>query len=381
MKLVAALLLLLPMAGFAQAPAAHSPAAQAPPQMQLRVESTVVLVPALVRTANGKVVFTLKADDFKVTDDGIAEQLTLDEDTGSEPLALVVAVETGGAGASKLGDYRNLDADLSAVVGAVPHRIAVVAFDSAPRLVRDFTPDTDAVADALANLDAGDKGAAILDGIRFSVDLLRKQPAAYRRAILLISETIDRDSQTKMDDALRAISDTNTAIYSLAFSSGKADAAHYADRELPIHPGGNAGGVSFENAHPGPPHGCMGKDPDPDATQNKGVQAFDCLGLLAPPLALAKLAAIRAADALQRNVPDTVAQLTGGEYFRFENSKSLERNLFTLANHVPNRYVLSFHPQSPHAGFHAIELKLKDYPELHVTARSGYWVDETSPRP
>jgi VWFA-related protein len=381
MKLVAALLLLLPMAGFAQAPAAHSPAAQAPPQTQLRVESTVVLVPALVRTANGKVVFTLKADDFKVTDDGIAEQLTLDEDTGSEPLALVVAVETGGAGASKLGDYRNLDADLSAVVGAVPHRIAVVAFDSAPRLVRDFTPDTDAVADALANLDAGDKGAAILDGIRFSVDLLRKQPAAYRRAILLISETIDRDSQTKMDDALRAISDTNTAIYSLAFSSGKADAAHYADRELPIHPGGNAGGVSFENAHPGPPHGCMGKDPDPDATQNKGVQAFDCLGLLAPPLALAKLAAIRAADALQRNVPDTVAQLTGGEYFRFENSKSLERNLFTLANHVPNRYVLSFHPQSPHAGFHAIELKLKDYPELHVTARSGYWVDETSPRP
>jgi VWFA-related protein len=381
MKLVAALLLLLPMAGFAQAPAAHSPAAQAPPQTQLRVESTVVLVPALVRTANGKVVFTLKADDFKVTDDGIAEQLTLDEDTGSEPLALVVAVETGGAGASKLGDYRNLDADLSAVVGAVPHRIAVVAFDSAPRLVRDFTPDTDAVADALANLDAGDKGAAILDGIRFSVDLLRKQPAAYRRAILLISETIDRDSQTKMDDALRAISDTNTAIYSLAFSSGKADAAHYADRELPIHPGGNAGGVSFENAHPGPPHGCMGKDPDPDATQNKGVQAFDCLGLLAPPLALAKLVAIRAADALQRNVPDTVAQLTGGEYFRFENSKSLERNLFTLANHVPNRYVLSFHPQSPHAGFHAIELKLKDYPELHVTARSGYWVDETSPRP
>ena len=381
MKLVAALLLLLPMAGFAQAPAAHSLAAQVPPQTQLRVESTVVLVPALVRTANGKVVFTLKADDFKVTDDGIAEQLTLDEDTGSEPLALVVAVETGGAGASKLGDYRNLDADLSAVVGAVPHRIAVVAFDSAPRLVRDFTPDTDAVADALANLDAGDKGAAILDGIRFSVDLLRKQPAAYRRAILLISETIDRDSQTKMDDALRAISDTNTAIYSLAFSSGKADAAHYADRELPIHPGGNAGGVSFENAHPGPPHGCMGKDPDPDATQNKGVQAFDCLGLLAPPLALAKLAAIRAADALQRNVPDTVAQLTGGEYFRFENSKSLERNLFTLANHVPNRYVLSFHPQSPHAGFHAIELKLKDYPELHVTARSGYWVDETSPRP
>ena len=133
-----------------------------------------------------------------------------------------------------------------------------------------------------------------------------------------------------MDDALRAIGDTNTAIYSLAFSSGKADAAHYADRELPIHSGGSAGGVSLENAHPGPPHGCMGKDPDPDATTNKAVQAFDCLGLLAPPLALAKLAAIRAADGLERNVPETVAQLTGGEYFHFEDSRSLVRGLLTI---------------------------------------------------
>jgi hypothetical protein len=119
----------------------------------------------------------------------------------------------------------------------------------------------------------------------------------------------------------------------------------------------------------------MGKDPDPDATQNKGVQAFDCLALLAPPLALAKMAAIRAADGLERNVPETVAQVTGGEYFKFENSKSLVRSLLTISNHVPNRYVLSFNPQSPHAGFHAVELKLVGHPGLHVTARSGYWAD------
>ena len=378
MRLSLSLVLLLPCGAFAQAPAPG-----AAPQTELRVESTVVLVPALVRSGDGKVVFTLKAGDFTITDDGVAQPLTLDEDTGGEPLALVVAVETGGGGAGKLGLYGNLDAAISAVVGAVPHRVAVVAFDSAPTLARDFTPDIDVAAATLANLDAGDKSAAILDAISFSVDLLRKQPAAYRRAILLISETIDRDSQTKLDDALRAISDTNTAIYSLAFSSGKADAAHYAYRELPIHK--TEGGFALgSNAHPGPPHGCMGKDPDPDATQNKTVQAFDCLGLLAPPLALAKLAAIRAADALQRNVPETVAQLTGGEYFKFEDSRSLVRDLMTISNHVPNRYVLSFHPQAPHPGFHTIELRLNDRPGLRVTARSGYWADDATaaaPRP
>jgi len=88
-----------------------------------------------------------------------------------------------------------------------------------------------------------------------------------------------------------------------------------------------------------------------------------------------KLAAIRAADHLQRNVPETVAQLTGGEYFKFENGKSLVRGLLTISNHVPNRYVLSFQPQFPHAGFHAVELKLFGHPGLLVTARSGYWAD------
>jgi len=262
---------------------------------------------------------------------------------------------------------------IDAVVGGVPHRIAVVEFDSAPSVALEFTPDADAVGEALNGLEAGDKKAAILDALKFSVDLLRGQPAQYRRAILLISETIDRSSETKMDDALRAISDTNTAIYSLGFSSGKADAEHYAGRELPYQNGPD--GIKLANAHPGPPHGCMGKDPDPDATTNKAVQAFDCLGLLAPPLALAKMASIRATDALQRNVPETVAELTGGEYFRFEKSRELVRDLMTVSNHVPNRYVLSFQPSAPHVGFHAVELKLKDRPGLHVTARSGYWAD------
>src|ERR1035438_6145541 len=124
------------------AAAAQDPQTPAPPA--LRTQSTVVLVPALVRNGKEELVFTLKAGDFRVTDDGIEQTLTLDEDTGSEPLAMVVAVEVGGAGRSRLDSYRHLSAVMGAVVGGVPHRAAVVAFDSAPSLVQDFTPDMDA---------------------------------------------------------------------------------------------------------------------------------------------------------------------------------------------------------------------------------------------
>jgi VWFA-related protein len=363
----------------------------------LRANSTLVLVPALVRTKAGELVYSLKADDFTLTDDGIPQKLTLEEDTGGEPLALVVAIEIGGAGAREFDKYRALPRMIEAVVGNVPHKVAVVAFDSQPTLVQEFTEQIDDAAEeideltpgctrqhhlencesplAVHNLTLADNGAAILDSIGFSVDLLRKQPVTYRRAILLVSETLDRGSHIKLEEALRAISDTNTAIYSVGFSTGKSEAAHYGYRELPTQPAGR--GYGLENHHPNPPHGCMGKDPDPDidATKNKAVQAYDCLTQLAPPLALAKMAAIAATDGLRKNIPETVARLTGGEYFRLTDAKSLERDLATISNHIPNRYILGFQPQAPHVGLHGIELRLKDYPGLEVTARDGYWAD------
>jgi hypothetical protein len=53
----------------------------------------------------------------------------------------------------------------------------------------------------------------------------------------------------------------------------------------------------------------------------------------------------------------------------------LEQSLLTISNHIPNRYVLSFQPQSPHPGLHTIDLHLKDHPKLAVTARRTYWAD------
>jgi len=364
MKSCAAIVLLGCSVGAAQAPLPM------PESAPLRAETNVVMVPALVSTAAGQPVFTLTAADFRITDDGVEQKLTLDEETGGEPLALVVAVETGGGGARKIGSYGNLSALLGAVVGAVPHRIAVVSFDGAPKLEEDFTEDVDAVAGAIHNLKPGDKGAAILDGLKFSVDLLRKQPGNWRRAILLISETNDRGSETGMDEALRTISDTNTAIYSLAFSSSKADAGKEASK-------------IFQPNTPGPKGGCMAQDADTKAEYggNKGAQLYDCLSLLAPPLRLAKMAAIAMTDKLERNVPETVAEVTGGEYFKFEDARGLQRGLVEISNHVPNRYMLSFHPELPRAGYHVVALSLRDGKGLRVTARSGYWVDGAQGQP
>ncbi len=355
------------------APQASAETAQ--PATTLTTSSTLVLVPALVRDKkSGQLVFTLKADDFVLTDDGVPQKLHLEQDTGGEPLALVVDIEGGGAGARELDKYAALAPMIESVVGDVPHLVAVVGFDSSPVLVQDFTPDIDAAAHGIQALIAdnnGDDGAAILDSIGFSIDLLRKQPLQYRRAILLLSESNDRGSKLRLDQALRAISDTNTAIYSIGFSSGVSDLKRNSEKAL-------------GDSTPGPAHGCMSRDPnDPNVNlnQNPAEQAFNCLGLLAPPLALAKAAVIAILDGLQKNIPETVARTTGGEYFKLTNAKSLERDLHTISNHIPNRYILSFQPQSPHPGFHLLTLGLPSYANLRVSARNGYWADTIAPPP
>jgi VWFA-related protein len=350
----------------------------APPFPTISTQSTLVLVPTLVKTKSGELVYTLTANDFTITDNTVEQKVALEEDSGDQPLALVVAIETSNDGARQFDKYRNLATMIESIVGQVPHRVAVVGFDSEPALLQDFTPNLSQMDDALHDLASGSGGAAILDALAYSVDLLRKQPPQYRRAILLISETVDHGSKVKLDEALRAVSDTNTSIYSVAFSSSRSDVKHEASK--------------LNDSTPGPEHGCFSHDPKTDPTvrddgtkgapeESKGTQYYDCLAELLPPLRLAKMAAILGMSGLRHNAPETVAKLTGGEYFHFNNQRDLERSLATISNHVPNRYVLSFHPQSPQPGLHAIEVKLKDHPDLILTARSSYWANSATTEP
>jgi VWFA-related protein len=342
-----------------------------------------VQVPALVRNKANKLVYSLTANDFVLTDDGVPQKLHLEEDTGSEPLALVIDIEDGGAGARELAKYAGLATMLDSIVGGVPHEVAIVSFDSSPALVRDFTSDADAAGRAIQALAAdksGDSGAAILDSLDFSIDLLRKQPPQYRRVILLVSETLDAGSHLKLDEALRSFDDTNTTIYAVAFSSIK----DYLKQEGPKTFGqGPIPWLSSRKPAPrGPAHGCMSRDPnDPqvDLGKTPAKQAYDCLSLLAPPLRLAKIAAVSASDGLQKSVPETVTRLTGGEYFKLTDEASLEHSLQTISNHIPNRYILSFQPQSPHPGFHSVVLQVRGYDGLKVSARDGYWAEPENP--
>jgi hypothetical protein len=94
---------------------------------------------------------------------------------------------------------------------------------------------------------------------------------------------------------------------------------------------------------------------------------------------------LMAVQAMRKNIPKTVAELTGGEYEMFETKKKFDLRMNDFDNHLHSRYLLSFAPKSPHPGLHQIRVRLrlqekdarnkKDARNRTILARTSYWAE------
>ncbi|HEX4663071.1 MAG TPA: hypothetical protein VH196_01690, partial [Terriglobales bacterium] len=186
-----------------------------------RGESQIVIVPALVHDSHGQTVYGLQAKDFVVEDDGVEQEIRVDERADSQPVSIVVALQIGRRARrefSRLGQLGSMLDDILAE-GESVSEITVIQFDSRVRTVRGFTRDEGPIAAYLADISPGDNGAAILDAVDYSVRLLENLPKEHERILLLISETRDHGShKAKLEQVVEAVGRSNVLVYALPFS-------------------------------------------------------------------------------------------------------------------------------------------------------------------
>jgi len=322
----------------AQAPAKPptqqaAPALPAPPDANLnpptfRVSTNLVVVPTLVEKPDGAIVYGLKPTDFALYDNGVQQKIQVDDDLDIQPVSLVVCVERGRDAPLEFSIIRHLGPLLDLFAGGNRGDVALVAFDSRPVWVDPFTSNTDLIAHDLIELPAGDGGAAIVDAVGYSVNLLEQQPANRRRVLLLISESRDHGSHRfNIPQLVQRIGTSNTLVLSLVFAPSKSEIINWA-------------------------RGNTGDGPE--------------LNMLAPLL--------MTVNAMRRNTPRTLAALSGGEYAPFTREKAFEKRVAEEANHARNRYILSFHPTDLTPGLHTIQVKLTQDYGARVIARNSYWM-------
>jgi VWFA-related protein len=298
-------------------------------EVTLHAQSNVVLVPALVKDSHGHAVYGLQAQDFIVEDAGAAQVVRLDEAAEAEPVSLVIAIQSGRKAYREFPRMRGLSSMIQPVLDQEGTLAAVVEFDSGIELSQDFTGDQRLVLNALRNLQPGDGGAAVLDAVKYSLNLLDQQPGGRQRVLLLVSETRDHGSHmAKLDDVVTAIGETNTTVYTLAFSPALSN----------VLDTGRGNNQDEMNAGP---------------------------DLLAP------LILIR--QAMRKNAAKAIASMTGGEYASFESQNGFETRMLDFTNHLHSRYLLSFQPQDPRPGLHQLQVRLRDPAKGEILARSSYW--------
>ena len=206
-------------------PAKPLPASQ--PHANLSVTTTEVLVPTLVEKPNGEIIYGLKPKDFILEDNGVPQKIRVQEEMDTAPVALVVAVELGGASVLEFDKLAKLGPLLDLFLADPRSEVALVGFDSTQHLIQDFTHAGDAVNDDLKNLEPGDGGAAILDTVSYSANLLESQPKSYRRVLLLISERRDHGSKhTRPEALIKQIGESDVLVLSVSFSPSAAEFAH-----------------------------------------------------------------------------------------------------------------------------------------------------------
>ncbi len=301
----------------------------APDTQSLQVTTTEVLVPTLVEKKDGDVVFGLKASDFVVEDDGVKQKIRVQEEMDTAPVAMVVAVEEGGASVLEFDKLAHLGPLLDEFLAEPDSRVALIGFDSQPYLIQDFTHSSDKIGDELKHLEPGDGGAAILDTVAYGVSLLQDRPKEYRRVLLIVSEERDHGSKhTKPVQLIKSIGESDVLVLSVSFSPARAEFLH-------------------------------------DAADNGDDRTLSMVSALAMVV-----------KAFKKNVSKEIAEMSGGEYTTFTNDKKFEKRVVEAASHTRNRYLITFSPSKPTPGLHTITVKTAQDYGARIVARANYWSDQ-----
>ncbi len=273
----------------------------------------------------------LKAADFKLFDNGVEQKVSAEQVEG-QPITVVVLMQTGGSAPRQFQNYQTLSTMLTTMMGRSTYKVAMVTFDSRPEEIWNFPPRVDGLKYAFKNPASGDGGAAIIDAVSRGIDLLQDQPASFRRIILMLSQPQDDGSKTPVEDVVRRLGESNTAIYSVTFTPER---------------------ILFKDTIPLPGH-------DPPA------KSFE------PPTSLSAVL-----KAMRENTAAELAALSGGEHVRLRDKSDLESKLWILKNDFSNSYTLSFRPSSKEPGFHAIKVQvIKKSGRFDVASRTSYWANE-----
>jgi|HubBroStandDraft_5_1064220.scaffolds.fasta_scaffold41974_1 VWFA-related protein len=331
-------------------------------QAKIAVEVKTVSVLATVRDKHGKIVSDLTKDDFQLDEDGRSQTINYFAHESDLPLRLGLLIDTS------LSQRRVLDQERTASYSFLDKLLRqdkdsafVIHFDHEVELLQDFTPSRPQLQAALQKLsipqfDGGGGGSngggggsgngggggggrsrgghgggtLLYDAIFLASDeLMSKQQG--RKALIILSDGVDRGSKETMAEAIATAQRADTIIYSILFAD---DDENY-NRPGGFGMGGRGGGMG----------GGRGGGRYPQEQRPDG-----------------------------KKILEQISKETGGQLFKASKKETLDKIYAEIDEDLRNQYSLAYTPDKGNTlGYHKIHLVVGKQKDLVIQARDGYY--------
>jgi Ca-activated chloride channel family protein len=195
----------------------------------VKLRADLINIDVSVTDRNGNFIRNLKAEDFVVYEDGLAQRIEFfaanEEAALTRPLAVVFALDNSGS--IKPDEVvRQRQAAESFIKLVRPESLfAVIAFKFEPRVIQDFTSDPAKVAQAFNRIGEPGGNSGIFATIERSISMLQRAPRIrngrrLRRVVIVVSDGYDNvgrpDEQRHL---IERANDAEITVYSITLPS------------------------------------------------------------------------------------------------------------------------------------------------------------------
>jgi len=177
----------------------------------LRVDSTLVLIPAHVTTAAGTSVTNLTPEHFRLFEDNVEQKITHFAKDDA-PISIGLVFDSSGSMHNKIRKSSEAAATFFKTANA-EDEFFLVEFNEHPRLTVSFTPDSDEIYRRIAHIRPFGR-TSLLDAIHMAL-VQMKGARNLRKAIVILSDGGDNRSRYTTSEVKNAMLESDVQMYAM----------------------------------------------------------------------------------------------------------------------------------------------------------------------
>jgi Ca-activated chloride channel homolog len=177
----------------------------------IRVDTTLVLIPVAVTDPLSRFVTGLDKENFKLLENGVEQEIS-QFSSEDAPLSIGLVFDTSGSMGSKLQKSREAVAQFFKTANP-EDEFFLIEFNDRPEMVVGFTGDTEEIQSRLTFTQAKGR-TALLDAVYLAMNQMKKARNP-RRAILIISDGGDNSSRYTESEVKNAVREADVQIYAI----------------------------------------------------------------------------------------------------------------------------------------------------------------------